>query len=56
MDGFTSGYRDFLDVTLASEDRKQIEAHKVILTVSSPFFQNLLKKNKHPHPLIYRGE
>ena len=45
--------KDFLDVTLASEDGKQIEAHKVILTVSSPFFQNLLKKNKHPHPLIY---
>ena len=45
--------KDFLDVTLASEDGRQIKAHKVILTVSSPFFQNLLKKNKHPHPLIY---
>ena len=45
--------KDFLDVTLASEDGRQIEAHKVILAVSSPFFQNLLKKNKHPHPLIY---
>ena len=28
-------------------------AHRVILTASSPFFQNLLKKNKHTHPLIY---
>ena len=45
--------RDFLDVTLASEDGKQVEAHKVILAISSPFFQNLLKRNKHPHPLIY---
>ena len=44
---------DFADVTLACEDGKQVEAHKVILASSSPFFQNLLKRNKHPHPLIY---
>ena len=47
------GENDFADVTLACEDGHQIEAHKVILAASSPFFQNLLKKNKHPHPLIY---
>jgi len=44
---------DFSDVTLACEDGQQVEAHKVILAASSPFFQNILKKNKHPHPLIY---
>ena len=44
---------DFADVTLACEDGKQVEAHKVILAASSPFFQNLLRRNKHPHPLIY---
>ena len=44
---------DFSDVTLASEDGTQIEAHKVVLVASSPFFHNMLKKNKHPHPLIY---
>ena len=44
---------DFSDVTLASEDGKQIEAHKVVLAASSPFFHNMLKKNKHSHPLIY---
>ena len=44
---------DFADVTLACEDGKQIEAHKVILAASSPFFQKLLGRNKHPHPLIY---
>ena len=44
---------DFTDVTLACEDGQQIEAHKVILAASSPFFQNLLKKNKHAHPLVY---
>ena len=31
----------------------QVEAHKVILASSSPFFLNLLMRNKHPHPLIY---
>ena len=44
---------DLSDVTLACEDGQQIEAHKVILSVSSPLLQNLLKKNKHNHPLIY---
>ena len=34
-------------------DGHQIEAHKVILAASSPFFQAILKKNKHSHPLIY---
>jgi len=44
---------EFSDVTLACEDGNQMEAHKVILASSSPFFQSLLRKNKHPHPLIY---
>ena len=44
---------DFVDVTLACEDGHQIGAHKVILAASSPFFQAVLKKNKHSHPLIY---
>ena len=44
---------DFCDVTLASEDKKQIEVHKIILAASSPFFRQILKNNKHNHPLIY---
>ena len=44
---------DFGDVTLAFEDGKQVEAHKVILASSSPVFQNILKSNKHAHPLLY---
>ena len=44
---------NFTDVTLACEDGQQVEAHKVILAASSPFFQKLLCKNNHPHPLIY---
>ena len=45
--------KEFTDVTLACEDGQQVEAHKLVLIVSSPFFQNILLKNKHPHPLIY---
>ena len=44
---------DFADVTLVCEDGQQVEAHKVILAASSPFFQMLLVRNRHPHPLIY---
>ena len=45
--------KDFSDVTLACEDGQQVEAHKVVLAVTSPFFQTLLERNKHLHPLIY---
>ena len=45
--------RELSDVTLACEDGRQVEAHKIILASSSPFFMELLKKNKHPHPLIF---
>ena len=44
---------EFTDVTLASTDGQHVEAHKVILAASSIFFQNMLRRNKHPHPLIY---
>ena len=44
---------DFSDVTLACEDGIQMDAHKMILACSSPVFQNILKTNKHAHPLIY---
>ena len=44
---------DFADVTLACEDGEEVRAHKIILAASSQFFQKLLGKNKHAHPLIY---
>ena len=44
---------DFADVTLACEDGTQIMAHKVVLASSSPFFMEILKKNKHSNPMIY---
>jgi len=43
----------FTDVTLACEDGKQIKAHKVLLSSSSNFFQDILINNPHQHPLLY---
>ena len=42
----------FCDVTLVCEDH-QIETHKFLLSMCSPFFEKILKANKHPHPLLY---
>eukprot|EP00092_Neocalanus_flemingeri_P091380 GFUD01115845.1.p1 GENE.GFUD01115845.1~~GFUD01115845.1.p1 ORF type:complete len:338 (+),score=57.29 GFUD01115845.1:96-1109(+) len=44
--------KDFFDVTLACDD-EQIQAHKVILSACSPFFRQILKRNRHEHPLLY---
>ena len=44
---------DFSDVTLVCEDSRQIYAHRVILASSSSFFQNVLTKVMHSHPLIF---
>jgi len=43
----------FTDVTLVCEGEKQIAAHKIVLSASSPFFKQILIKNPHQHPLIY---
>jgi len=44
---------DFMDVTLACDDDKQLKAHKVILSACSPFFKGILSRNPHPNPLIF---
>ena len=41
---------DFCDVTLASEDRQHIMAHKVILAASSSILRDIFLYNKHSHP------
>ena len=44
---------DFQDVTLCTEDGQSIKAHKVVLSSFSQVFQNILKTNHHPHPLLF---
>ena len=45
--------RDFCDVTLAYEDGHQVEAHKVVISASSLFFHDLLRRHKQPFPFIF---
>ena len=47
------GDDDFFDVTLACNDYGQIQAHKIMLSAFSPFFQAILKRNRHEHPLLF---
>ena len=43
---------DLCDVTLVCDD-DQVKAHKIILSASSTFFQSVIKRNPHAHPLLY---
>ena len=51
--GSIRGDKDFTDVTLLCKDGVQLEAHRVVLASLSPFFDYILKRGKHPNPLIY---
>ena len=44
---------NFTDVTLACEDDRQINAHKIILSSCSSFFERILLKNSQKNPIIY---
>ena len=44
---------EFADVALACEDGQEVLAHQILLASQSPFFMNVLKRNRHPHPIIY---
>ena len=46
---------EFYDVTLVSDDQQQMSAHKIVLSASSVYFKNILKSNKHSHPLLCLG-
>ena len=45
--------RDLCDVSLACEDDVEVEAHKLILASSSPFFEKIFKKCKNKPALLY---
>ena len=44
---------DFADVTLVSEDRKHIKAHKNILSACSPVFKDIVKLDQSAKSMIY---
>ena len=44
---------DFADVTLVTEDRKQIKAHINILSACSPVFRDIFKKEKSSNQIMY---
>jgi len=41
------------DLTLACEDHQLLQAHKIVLSAGSSFFERILERYKHPSPLIY---
>ena len=46
-------HRNYADVTLLSSDCRTIEAHRVILSTFSPFFEKVLQASSHAHPCLY---
>merc|ERR1712130_158629 len=41
------------DVTLATEDGQQIQAHRIILSAGSKFFSNIFLNSHHSNILVY---
>merc|ERR1719232_1493178 len=41
------------DVTLATEDGQQIQAHNIILSAGSNFFSDIFMKSNHSNMLVY---
>ena len=45
---------EFADVTLVTDDKKQFQAHRNILSACSPVFKNILQQNSNnTNPVIY---
>ena len=44
---------DLTDVTLVCDDQKVLMAHKVVLSASSPVFQNIINNFSQNHSMIY---
>ena len=44
---------DYSDITLVTEDKKQIQANRNILGACSPFFKDILKKEKRSNTMMY---
>ena len=49
--------KDFADVTLVTEDKKHLRAHRYILSACSSVFKNILEIDLHNNnPLIYLSQ
>ena len=46
----------FVDVTIACEDGKLLQAHQVVLATASDYMKNILIRFSNPHPLLYIGD
>ena len=44
---------DFADVTLVTEDKKQIKANGTILSACSPVFKDIFKKDNRSSTIMY---
>ena len=44
---------DFADVTLVTEDKKHMRAHKNIMSACSPIFRDIVTFDKKSHSIIY---
>ena len=44
--------KKFADVTLMSDDYIEVTAHKVVLSAGSAYFNKVLSKRNHSHPLL----
>ena len=44
---------DFSDITLVTEDKKQIKANISVLSACSPVFKDILKKEKNTNQIMY---
>ena len=42
----------FYDVTLVSDDQKEVSAHKLVLSTCSEYFKNIFKNRKNSHPIL----
>jgi len=45
--------KDLFDITLVCGEFYEVQAHKVILSASSPFFRDVLCRSKNNNPLVY---
>ena len=51
--GLLRNEKYLFDVTLVSDDNKQVSAHKLVLSACSEYFKNIFRNNsEHQHPLL----